>query len=156
MHIKRIHASKYQNIKTVQSTPLHSTPPHSGRVHPSSWTLRLFSTCATPALICRCFLSRARQMKVDHTRDMVRLSMLDSAGDSAEDSSSCLGSFTGLVPEEEEEQAAPSTPLDQVEAFPDRVGGLEPGEFFFFCVSRGVFFFRFFFSPFSHKWLYLR
>ena len=74
-------------------------------------------------------------MKVDHTRDMVRLSMLDSAGDSAEDSSSCFGSFSGLVPEEEE-QAAPSTPLEQAEAFPDRAGGLEPCEmypFFVFC-----------------------
>ncbi|CAM9522696.1 unnamed protein product, partial [Laminaria digitata] len=69
---------------------------------------------------------RMSMMKVDHTRDMVRLSMLDSAGDSTEDSSSsCFGSFSGLVPEEEE-QAAPSPPVDQAEASPDRVGGLEP------------------------------
>jgi len=90
-------------------------------------------------------------MKVDHTRDMVRLSMLDSNSnnDPGDDSSSCFGSLSGgaVLPEEdvegegevpqsgrggdlEEEQAAPRTPSGPTEALSDRVAGLGPGAHF--------------------------
>lgn len=89
-------------------------------------------------------------MKVDHTRDLVRLSMLDSAAttdsnDAPDDSSSCFGSLSGgaVVPEEDEgdagrrggdaeEAAAPRTPSGPTEPLSDssRVAGLGPGEVF--------------------------
>lgn len=77
------------------------------------------------------------QMKVDHTRDLVRLSMLDSAAtesnDPADDNSSCFGSLSGgAVPEEDggdaEEYAAPRTPSGPTEPLSERVAGLGPGE----------------------------
>eukprot|EP00752_Nemacystus_decipiens_P018211 g16340.t1 len=86
---------------------------------------------------------RMSMMKVDHTRDLVRLSMLDSAaGDSNEpgdDNSSCFGSLSGggAVPEEDEgeargregdvdEEGAPRTPSGHAEPLSDRVAGLGP------------------------------
>lgn len=95
-------------------------------------------------------------MKVDHTRDMMRLSMLDSCGDSVEDSSSSgFGSISGHLPEENPDQgedgavggrvrreggrvvawadAPPQTPSNVIEvsADEDRGDGLGPGESFF-------------------------
>lgn len=76
-------------------------------------------------------------MKVDHTRDMVRLSMLDSVADSNDDSSSCFGSMSGpggfAVIEGAEEDGAdtPYTPSgNPAEAglLSERAGGLGPGE----------------------------
>lgn len=85
-------------------------------------------------------------MKVDHTRDLVRLSMLDSAAgesnDAADDSSSCFGSLSGgaAVPEEDEDEAGGRrggdaeedgglrTPSGHTEPLSDRVAGLGPGE----------------------------
>ena len=82
-------------------------------------------------------------MKVDHTRDMVRLSMLDSCGDSAEDSSSsCLGSSSGHLQEEhgedDVEDAGPHTPSIPAEvssAGYDRVAELGPREFGSFVIT---------------------
>ncbi|CAB1108713.1 unnamed protein product [Ectocarpus sp. CCAP 1310/34] len=78
----------------------------------------------------------AKQMKVDHTRDMVRLSMLDSATDSndaGDDNSSCFGSLSGVVPEEEGVTAGGSdggghrTPAGpSAEVLSDRTVGLGP------------------------------
>lgn len=81
------------------------------------------------------------QMKVDHTRDMVRLSMLDSVTDSndpGDDSSSCFGSLSGVVPEEEgvtagggSEEGGHRTPAGPpADVLSDRTVGLGPGEFF--------------------------
>eukprot|EP00903_Cladosiphon_okamuranus_P005837 g5778.t1 len=76
---------------------------------------------------------RMSMMKVDHTRDLVRLSMLDSAAgesnDATDDNSSCFGSLSGgaTVPEEEEEEEAPRTPSGPTEPpLSDRVAGLGP------------------------------
>lgn len=75
-------------------------------------------------------------MKVDHTRDMVRLSMLDSVGDSTEDGSG-LGSLSGPLPEgndaESEAAAAAGTPVAAVtpsgaEGALERTPGLGRGE----------------------------
>lgn len=75
------------------------------------------------------------QMKVDHTRDMVRLSMLDSVGDSNDDNSSCFGSMSGpggvAVLEEDGADEAPRTPSgNPMEAgmLSERAVGLGPGE----------------------------
>lgn len=82
-------------------------------------------------------------MKVDHTRDLVRLSMLDSAAgesnDAADDSSSCFGSLSGgaAVPEEDGDEAAPRTPSGPAEPLSDRVAGLGPGEAFLFGEAKG-------------------
>lgn len=85
-------------------------------------------------------------MKVDHTRDMVRLSMLDSVTDSndaGDDNSSCFGSLSGVVPEEEGVTAGVSdegghrTPAGPTaEVLSDRTVGLGPGEFFFVVEPR--------------------
>lgn len=89
-------------------------------------------------------------MKVDHTRDMVRLSMLDSAAgesnDAGDDNSSCFGSLSGgaAVPEEdaEEDGGVPRTPSGHTEPLlaDSRVAGLGPGELYFGGMR--IFFFR--------------
>lgn len=65
-------------------------------------------------------------MHVDHTRDMVRLSMLDSVEDSAEDSTSCFGgSLSGILAEcaDDEEEDAPMTPMVAAPTVPPAGGG---------------------------------